>query len=263
VSEELEFVLETVKRAGDLILAYYRKSFKVREKSKDNPVTSADLAADAFLREAFAKRFPKDGWLSEETIDNLRRLDCRRVWVVDPLDGTKEFVRGLPEFALSVALVEDGRPILATVSNPATGELFHAQAGAGSFRNGIRTEVSRRKRFANALLLISRTESARFRIFENQCRMNRLGSIAYKLSLVAAGVADITMSFRPKNEWDVCAGTLLIRESGGVVTDLYGDSFKFNRKEPQVRGVIAGNPSIHVQALRWIASRRPALGTSP
>lgn len=257
MSGELEFAVEATRRAGDLILSYFQKSFQVREKGKDNPVTSADLAADAFLREAFAKRFPKDGWLSEETADDRRRLLCRRIWVVDPLDGTKEFVRGLPEFALSVALVEDGRPILAVVFNPSIGQLFYAQAGTGAFRNGTLARVSARKKFANACLLSSRSEQVQFRSLEDHCRIRRLGSIAYKLALVASGEADITLSFRPKNEWDVCAGTLLIQESGGVITDLQGDGFQFNKEAPLVRNVVAATPSVHAQAVRWLVSGAP------
>jgi myo-inositol-1(or 4)-monophosphatase len=254
LSRELEFAVEATRSAGDLILSYFQKSFQVREKSKDNPVTSADLAADAFLREAFARRFPKDGWLSEETADDRRRLSCRRVWVVDPLDGTKEFVRGLPEFALSLALVEDGRPALAVVFNPSTGQLFHAQAGAGAFRNGTPARVSARKRFANARLLTSRSEHGLFRGLEDHCRIRRLGSIAYKLALVSSGEADIVMSFRPKNEWDICAGSLLIQESGGVITDLQGNGFQFNKAAPLVRNVVAATPSVHAQAVRWLGS---------
>lgn len=254
LSGELEFAVETIRRAGDLILSYFQKSYQVREKGKDNPVTSADLAADSFLRETFARRFPKDGWLSEETADDRRRLSCRRVWVVDPLDGTKEFVRGLPEFTLSAALVEDGRPILAIVFNPSTGQLFNAQAGTGTFSNGTPAEVSARKKFTNARLLASRSEHAQFRSLEDQCRIRRLGSIAYKLALVAGGEADITMSFRPKNEWDICAGTLLIQESGGVITDLQGNSFQFNKEIPLVRNLVAATPSVHAQAVRWFVS---------
>ncbi|HYK88531.1 MAG TPA: 3'(2'),5'-bisphosphate nucleotidase CysQ [Acidobacteriota bacterium] len=259
---ELDFALETVTRAGALVVSFFQKSFRVREKSRNNPVTSADLAADTFLREAFTRRFSKDGWLSEETADDSRRLGCRRVWVVDPLDGTREFVRGLPEFALSVALVEDGRPILAVVSNPATGEFFYAQTGTGVFRNGTRTEISKRKRFANSLLLMSRSENAQFRVIEHHCRIRRLGSIAYKLALVAAGEADITMSFQRKNEWDVCAGALLVLESGGAVTDLFGNPLQFNQESPGFRNVVAANPSVHAQAVQWIASSRMILPTS-
>ncbi len=256
MSAELEFALEAVGRAGDLILSFYQKSFQVREKSRDNPVTSADLAADSFLRDAFKKRFRKDAWLSEETADDPRRLDCRRVWIVDPLDGTREFVRGLPEFALSLALVEDGLPRLAIVSNPATGDLFHAETGRGVYRNGRRAMVSQRKRFAHALLLISHTEAARFRILERRCRIARSGSMAYRLALVAAGDADITVSLTQKNEWDVCAGTLIVQESGGMITDLGGEKFEFNRTTPRVRGVVAANPSLHAQATRWLTVQR-------
>ncbi len=257
MNPELQFALDTVRRAGDLILGYFRSSFDIRDKGEDNPVTSADIAADAFLRQAFAGRFPGDGWLSEETADDHTRLNCRRVWVVDPLDGTKEFVQGLPEFALSVALVDERQPVLAVVLNPPTGEIFHAVSGSGVFLNGVPARISPNQELANACLLRSRTEQAQSSILENVCRVRSVGSIAYKLALVAAGAADLTISLCPKHEWDICAGTLLVRESGGLVTDLHGRGFRFNRETPSVEGVVAGNPSIHARALEWIATNVP------
>src|SRR5437867_4131100 len=118
-NHDLEFAIEIVKHAGGLILGYFRGDYDVRQKSGNNPVTSADLAADTHLREEIERKFPQDGWLSEETADSPERLGRKRVWVVDPLDGTKEFVQGLSEFAVSLALVEEGIPNLAVVYNPA------------------------------------------------------------------------------------------------------------------------------------------------
>ncbi len=136
MSDELKFVVETVKRAGELILTFLGRPIPVTHKRPSDPVTPANLAADAFLRDAFSKRFPEDGWLSEETADDSRRLECDRV--VDPRDGTKEFIRGRKEFSVSVALVREGLPHLAVVYNPSLDDLFTAELGKGAFRTRCR-----------------------------------------------------------------------------------------------------------------------------
>ena len=118
--------IEITRAAGAVIMKYYRDSFSVADKSPDNPVTDADIAADRLLHERLMALLPEAGWLSEETVDSPERLSKEFVWVVDPLDGTKEFVMGIPEFAVSVALTENGVPELAVIFNPTTGELFHA-----------------------------------------------------------------------------------------------------------------------------------------
>jgi len=253
MNPELEFVMETAQRAGELILGYFQRSCQVDHKGNDNPVTAADLAADDFLRRAFRDRFPTDGWLSEETADDEQRLTRNRVWVVDPLDGTKEFVQGLPEFAISIALVEKGKPRLGLVFNPATGELFSAEAGGGTFRNGCPVKVCRRKQLGGAKILASRSEHSAqlFAPLKKSARIQKLGSIAYKLALVAAQQGDLTVSFRPKSEWDVCAGYLLVKEAGGKVTDLGGRRLQFNRSKPRILGLIAANPALHRRALDW------------
>jgi len=139
---DLEFAIDAVRRAGGVLLSHYRNPNSVGYKKRDDPVTEADLAADELLRVAFAGRFPSDGWLSEETADSRGRLDCRHVWVVDPLDGTREFVRRIPEFAISVARVDAGVPQYAVVFNPAVGDLFWAERGRGAFGNGERLAIS-------------------------------------------------------------------------------------------------------------------------
>src|SRR5690606_22078974 len=160
-------------------------------------------------------RLPTAGWLSEETADDPIRLERSYVWVVDPLDGTKEFVMGIPEFSVSVALVQDGQPILAVILNPATGDLFQAERGKGIWLNGWPVTVSSRRHVQGAKIDASRSEAKRgeFAPFEGMVSLNIVGSIAYKLARVAAGQADATWSRGPKNEWDICAGTLLVQEA--------------------------------------------------
>src|SRR5262245_49103054 len=255
---ELEFAVDAVRRAGASILSYFRGQYELREKSKGNPVTSADLAADTLLREAFAGAFPGDGWLSEETTDSPKRLELSRVWIVDPLDGTREFVRGLPEFATSVALVEDGSPSVAVIYNPARDELFTAERGRGAWHRGQPLHVSSRAALEGARVLASRSEvSARFLAgLRSQVTIESIGSVAYKLALIAAGRGDLTLSVRDKSEWDVAAGVLLVQEAGGFVTDLSGGVIEFNRANPKVAGLVAGHPKLHAAFRRSIARHR-------
>ncbi len=254
--EELEFAVGLAREAGGILMNYFGGSYAVSQKSvsRHDPVTEADLAADRLLREAIARRFPDDGWLSEETVDSPDRMTRSRVWIVDPLDGTKEFVQGLPEFALSLALVSDGRPVVGIIYNPTTEDLFAAAAGAGAFRNDTPIRVSPRSELAGARILASRSEVSRalFEPISALCSIRSVGSIAFKLALVAAGEGDITISLRPKSEWDVCAGVLIVQESGGVATDIFGRPLSFNRREIKVSGIIASNASLQQQSHDWI-----------
>jgi len=252
---ELTFAIDTVRKAGDIILSYFHSSFEVEQKGKDNPVTSADLAADSFLREAFAERFPSDGWLSEESVQKPEQLQRPRIWVVDPLDGIKEFIKGLPEYAISVALLDEGKPALAVVYNPPQDELFVAERGSGAYFNGERVWVSKAEDFGNAKILASRSELSDrvFRLPDSYGSVKKTGSIAYKLALIASNEGDITISFRPKNIWDVCAGTLLVEEAGGRVTNFHGAALDFRPPYRLLEGIIAANPRFHQLAADWVA----------
>jgi myo-inositol-1(or 4)-monophosphatase len=245
------------KSAGAAIMAYYRDrdSFSVTEKFPDNPLTYADLAADKLLRERLTALLPEAGWLSEETRDSPDRLDRERVWVVDPLDGTKEFVLGIPEFTVSVGLVEAGRPLLAVILNPPTGELYYGYRGEGVFLNGRPATVTNRTELPDAEIDASRSERKRgeFEPFETSLQIRTMGSIAYKLARVAAGQVDATWSRGPKNEWDICAGVLLIEEAGGVCNDLDDNLIMFNKSFPKANGIIADNGRLHQQIVDALA----------
>jgi myo-inositol-1(or 4)-monophosphatase len=254
----LHDTIEITKAAGAAIMNYYRADFDVANKSPDNPVTDADFAADTLLKERLLARLPEAGWLSEETVDSPDRLDKSLVWVVDPLDGTKEFVMGIPEFAVSVALVEDGQPILGVVYNPAAEEMFYAERGGPVFFNGEPATVSPRTELQGAAIDASRSERKRgeFEPFEQMLTIRTLGSIAYKLARVAAGHCDATWSRGPKNEWDICAGVLLIEAAGGTAVDLDDAAFTFNRPRTKVNGIIGDNGRLHQQILDALAPHR-------
>lgn len=245
LGRETETAERAAREAGDIIMALYRKDYQIKEKGKGNPVTTADLEANRKLQEIILGSFPEDGWLSEEDHDNLKRLQAARVWVVDPIDGTKEFIAGIPQFAVSVGLVVEGRPILGVVYNPVADELYRAVKDHGAVLNGRAIHVSSREEVKGALLLVSRSEPRRkFSRFAEACRLEPVGSIAYRLAMVAGGKGDGTLTFRSLHEWDVCAGVLIVEEAAGVVLDGAGKGLRFNRAETVHRGIVASNEAL-------------------
>lgn len=215
-----------------------------------DPVTEADRALDAVLRQELLRE--GEGWLSEESVDDPIRLQRSRVWVVDPLDGTREFVKGIPEFCVSIGYVEDGRPVAGGIYNPATDESFLGSIDSGVIYNGKPSQPSQRKSLDGALVLASRSEVKRgeWKPFETAAFAIRpMGSVAYKLALVAAGLADITFTLTPKNEWDVVAGAALVQSAGGFVSTLEKTELTANRRDPLLSGLLASGPFLKKQLL--------------
>jgi myo-inositol-1(or 4)-monophosphatase len=208
-----------------------------------DPVTEADRAVDAVLRENLLRE--GEGWLSEESADDKSRLDRRRVWVVDPLDGTREFVQGIPEFCVSIGFVEDGRAVAGGISNPATNETIIGAIDSGVRYNGQPARASQRASLEGSLILASRSEVKRgeWSQFQgSQYQVRPMGSVAYKLGLVAAGRADITFTLTPKHEWDVAAGAALVESAGGFVRTLDNAPLRCNNAKPLLTGLLAGGP---------------------
>jgi myo-inositol-1(or 4)-monophosphatase len=208
-----------------------------------DPVTEADRALDAVLRKELLH--DGEGWLSEESVDDPIRLKRSWVWVVDPLDGTREFVKGIPEFCVSIGFVESGRPVAGGIYNPATDETFLGSIDSGVTYNGKPSQPSQRRSLNGALVLASRSEVKRgeWKPFENaEFTIRPMGSVAYKLALVAAGLADITFTLTPKNEWDVVAGAALVQSAGAFVSTLEKTSLTANRRDPLLSGLLASGP---------------------
>ncbi len=257
-NELLHDALQITKAAGDAIMGYYQASFDVKDKSPDNPVTEADFAADALLKERLLARLPEAGWLSEETVDSADRLDKKLASVADPPDATKEFPMGIPEFADSAAPVKHGQPVLRIIYNPPVDELFYAIKGGGVFFNGEAVTVTDRTEFAGSTVDASRSERKRgeFEPFEDVVDVRTMGGTAYKLARVAAGWCDVAWSRGPKNEWDICAGVLLVQESNGRCVNLDDEEFTFNNPKTLVNGFIADNGTLHQQVIAALAPHR-------
>jgi myo-inositol-1(or 4)-monophosphatase len=250
--------LTAARAAGEVIRSHYHTRYDIDYKGKDSPVTIADREANHKIHEILHGAFPSDGWLSEETVDSPARLSCRRVWVIDPMDGTKEFIQKVPELAVSIALVEDGQPVVGVAYNPIQDQLFWAVCGQGAWFTDRRLHVSQATQLKDSTILASRSESQRgeWKKFSSQFRIQQTGSAAYKMALIAAGDADATFTLVPKNEWDICAGVLLIEEAGGIVSHLDGEPVRFNQAKTLLQGLVASNGRLHPHLLQLIAQRR-------
>lgn len=237
--ETLSRINDALRAAVSAISSFIPGAVEVEHKSGGRgPITEADRVANRVLHEALVR--PGEGWLSEETVDDEARLVQQRVWVVDPVDGTSEFVAGIPEWCVSVAMVENGRPVAGGICNPATGEIFLGAAGIGLTYNGQPAAASTKAGLAGTVVLASRSELKRGeweRFQHGELQVRSMGSVAYKLALVAAGRADATWTLMPKNEWDVAAGAALLEAGGGVVRTPANLPLKFNQKSPALPGL--------------------------
>jgi myo-inositol-1(or 4)-monophosphatase len=229
-------------------------------KSRHNPVTAADRLVDRVLRGHLLR--DGEGWLSEESYDDRTRLQFDRVWVVDPLDGTAEFVAGIPEWSVSIALVEHGRAVAGGVCNCSTGEIFLGAHTLGITCNGVEACVAPCTTLDGARVLASRSEFARgqWRQFQDRgFSILPMGSIAYKLALVAAGKADATWTLSPKHEWDIAAGVALVEAAGGFVVLPDGTSPTFNNPSPRLSGLVAGSEALRRPLHEILNLSRPTI----
>tara|TARA_B000000460_G_scaffold236180_1_gene197956 strand:- start:165 stop:944 length:780 start_codon:yes stop_codon:yes gene_type:complete len=244
VDNDLKLAINASLKAGEIIMQYYCDDYEIKEKGYHNPVTTADKEADSYLKSTLMSARPQYGWLSEETVDSKNRLNKEKVWIVDPLDGTKEFIEGVPQFVVSIALVEKGIPIIGVLHNPVTKETFHAAKGGGAYLDQGQYRCSIKDSTRDMVILNSRSETRRglWEPYKKHFKELRpIGSVAYKMGLTAIGKADIFATLRPKNEWDICAGTCLINEAGGKVINLNGKDITFNNQKTLIEpGLIAG-----------------------
>ena len=243
--DDVARIEEALVAAIEVLRRFTPGAVAAETKAGGSPVTEADRLVDATLRELLPRE--GEGWLSEESVDDASRLDRSRVWIVDPLDGTKEFVQGLPEWCVSVGLVVEGRPVAGGIANPATGEIILGSVDSGVTLNGVPVSASERQTLQGALVLASRSETDRGewdRFSGHAFEWRPMGSVAYKLGLVAAGLADATWTLVPKHEWDVAAGAALVAAAGGVVTGLHGGPISFNTPTAHLTGMIATGPGV-------------------
>jgi myo-inositol-1(or 4)-monophosphatase len=243
-----------VRDAGDLALTTFNGALRHWTKGKDSPVSEADIAVNDLLRERLAAIAPDAGWLSEETEDDGSRLGKRRVWVVDPIDGTRAYIGGLLDWSISAALVEDGRPTVAALFAPAENEFYTAVLGQGATCNRQRLETS------DGSLAQARISGPR-RITEQIAALvptiivlPRVHSLALRFARVAQGRLDAALSAGSSHDWDLAAADLLVHEAAGALTSFAGDRIVYNRAEPVHGPLLAAGPSRH-RALCDLLSR--------
>ncbi|MDA1133002.1 MAG: 3'(2'),5'-bisphosphate nucleotidase CysQ [Proteobacteria bacterium] len=233
-----------VREAGTLALTFDPVQVRRWDKGPGQVVTDADIAVNELLRERLTNARAAYGWLSEETADDGKRLSCARVWIVDPIDGTRAFLRGVAEYAICAALVEDGSAVAGAVLNPATGEFFDAVAGGGARCNGVALRAAGAQRLADATVLGS-ARNIRLPAGATGARFEKVHSVAYRMALVAAGDADAAVASTPLKEWDVAAAEVIVREAGGAITDRSGAAVRYNRANTRVDGIIAASAALN------------------
>jgi myo-inositol-1(or 4)-monophosphatase len=227
------------------------------DKTPGNPVSEADLEVDAFLRRELTALLPSAGWLSEETADDPKRLDNDLLWLVDPVDGTRDFVRGRDGWAVSVALISGKRPLIGILVAPARGEEWCAVAGQGATLNDAPITASTRAAMSGARIPIDQLPGSE----SDLIAVEKPNSIALRIAMVAADRADLVATLRWGYEWDVAAATLIAREAGAQVSDAFGKALSFNKRDPRDFGVLVSSPEMHPEAVARLAERATALSS--
>jgi myo-inositol-1(or 4)-monophosphatase len=249
-----EAVSAIARRAGALALPYFRvgeqTAARLWYKGQSSPVTEADIALDTFLKNELLTLFPDAGWLSEETADNPERLDRHHVWVVDPIDGTRAFASGHPDWAISIALVTDGVPVLGVLHAPIHEHLYEARINAGARRDGEQLVLSGDNprlpaRVAGPKPLVDRFARGTGPIEH----LPKVPSLALRLARVAEGSIDVGLVSANAQDWDIAAADLILREAGGLLTDLAGAQPVYNRPEPSHGEMIAVASRLHPRAI--------------
>lgn len=249
---------EIVREAGRIALGRWPgdgHTLESWDKTPGNPVSEADLVVDKFLRRELGKLLPAAAWLSEETADDKIRTQSDLAWLVDPIDGTRDFVRGRPGWSISVALISSGKPLVGMLAAPARQEEWFGFAGKGSTLNGNRLKASTRTEFSGARVPTDQLPSAD----SDLVAVEKPNSIALRIAMVADDRADLLATLRWGFEWDIAAATLIAREAGAQVSDAFGKPLAYNKHDPRDFGVLVSAPGIHAAAVERLAERAKAL----
>ena len=260
---ELEVAIRLAHQAGEAIMGYYQTGLDVDEKTGGEPVTAADRAADELILCGLRDAFPLDGMLTEESDDDLSRLERERVWIVDPLDGTTEFISETGEFSVMIGLTVRGQPVLGVIYQPVAERLYHALEGSGAYcTEGGQTGqlwVSTRTDLAQMCMVASRSHYSDLvrsvREALEVLSVRHLGSVGLKVGMVARGACDLYVATTVAKEWDVCAPHALLLEAGGELTTLCGELPVYNQADVAVcRGLIGSNGRVHGHLVEAVAA---------
>lgn len=251
--EFLKVTEEAVFNAGKIALEFEKKKIKTWYKSENQPVTEADILINNYLQKFFKEKTPNFGWLSEESVDDNSRYCKDYFWCLDPIDGTRSFINGKPEYTISLALMLKSTPIFGIIYNPKTREMFSAKKKFGAFCNKKKIYVENKEMTKSKIAL----SSSEFKIMEkyknlNNLKVTKMGSIAYKIALVAKGDIDIAISFTKKNDWDLAAASVILEEAGGILSQTNGKQISYNTKELKISSVVASNKINHKKIVNKI-----------
>jgi myo-inositol-1(or 4)-monophosphatase len=249
--EQLAAISAAVREAGSLAMAKWRGDFAHWQKTPGEAVSEVDLATNALLRERLYAIDSDAGWLSEETADSAERLLVSRVWVVDPIDGTRDFIRGRDGWCVSVALVEGGVPMIGILDAPARGDHWTAERGKGATRNGVTLRTPERTTLSGSRVPADQLPA----VDSDLVAVPKPNSIALRIAMVAAGEADLLAALRWGHEWDIAAAALIASEAGATVTDALGRPLRFNSTKGEMFGILASSARIHAAALDRLHER--------
>ena len=240
--KNIQIMQQAAREAGAILLKYYKTDLEIELKPEagNSPVTKADKEADTFLQKTLMAAQPNYGWLSEESEDDPSRLEKDIVWVVDPLDGTKAFITHNSEFSVSIGLTQNGKPVAGVIYDPLANQMISAFKGGGVYVDGKKVENRQHDNMSEMVCLTSFTERKQglWDEYESEFQMRNNPSMALKLAHVAAGLADFTVTLKPKGEWDTAAGHIMCEEAGLTVLDLYGKEVTYNHEVPLIDGMI-------------------------
>ena len=244
-AREARHLADVLRDAAQIALKTFRGEVRHWIKGHNSPVSDADLAVDTFLREKLSR--PDIGWLSEESADDLKRLQSERLYIVDPIDGTRAYLAGNEDWSICAALIERGRPVACALYAPVLGDMYVAARGGGATRNDAPIAASKKSTLDGALLIASGGLFKK-KIWKEpwpEVETEWVNSVAYRLALVACGRADATISLSNKSEWDLAAAALLVEEAGGIVTDHHGGPHRYNRAIPRFPSLVASGKALH------------------
>jgi myo-inositol-1(or 4)-monophosphatase len=253
LARDRALLIETVRGAGDLARAMFRTELRTWTKGMSSPVSEADIAVNDLIADRLRAATPDYGWLSEESADDRSRLARQRVWVVDPIDGTRGYLAGHDDWCVSVALVEDASPLLAAVFAPATDEFFFAQRGKGATCNGMTVRATPGddlvfSKIAGPKPLVEKLDRSR----KGVVLYPRIGSLALRLCRVADGRIDAAFAAGQSRDWDLAAADLIVHEANGRMTSLGGEPILYNRAEVTHDVLVAAGCNRHARILAQV-----------
>jgi myo-inositol-1(or 4)-monophosphatase len=256
LTRDAALLTDTVREAGALALSLFRTELKNWTKGASSPVSEADIAVNDLIETRLRSATPEYGWLSEESADDEARLGTPRVWIVDPIDGTRGYLAGRDDWCVSVALVEDGSPLLAAVFAPASDEFFFAARGLGAVRNDVAVQATAGtemdfSRIAGPKPLVERLNRHSHEVVLHP----RIGSLALRLCRVAQGRLDAAFAGGQSRDWDLAAADLIVQEANGTMTALSGDAIRYNQREMTHGVLVAAGRDRHARIVEHFRLR--------